>query len=168
MLLFIPLCVISLVAAGVRVSFDMGVNHTMGYESYMVSRNIFVESGAGVTLGAVLSGFEGILAVIFIVYILKAVNKFYKAKTGSVFSVKYTAIAATLAAISGVYSYITPVIKAYCYGMYIDDTVKNMAYKTLSDNWELVQGYSNIALIISVALLVHSFIKINRKADIEL
>lgn len=166
--LFIPLCVISVIAAGVRVWLDMGVNYMMGYESYLVSRNILIENGSAIALGAVLSAIEGALAAIFVVYILKSVNRFYREKTGGGYSIKYTAISVTFVAISGVYSYITPVIKAYCYGRYIDDTVKNMALKTLSDNWELAQGYSNIALIISVVLLVHSLIKINRKADIEL
>lgn len=167
-LLFIPLCVISLVAAGVRVSFDMGVNHTMGYESYMVSRNTLVESGTAITIGAILSAAEGALAAVFVGFILGAVNKFYSSKTRDILPKKYTVFAMSLAAIAGVYSYITPVIKAYCYSQYINDTLKNIHYKDLSDTWELAQGYSNIALIISVALLIHSFIRIKRKADIEL
>ncbi|MBE6623907.1 MAG: hypothetical protein E7621_06980 [Ruminococcaceae bacterium] len=166
--LFIPLCVISVISAGVRIWLDMGVNYMMGYESYLVSRNILIENGSAIALGTVLSAAEGALAVVFIGYILRSANKFYKEKTGAGYSSKYTVVSATLVAISGVFSYITPIVKAYCYGRYIDNTVKNMAFKTFSDNWELAQGYANIALIISVALLVHSVIKINRKADIEL
>jgi hypothetical protein len=166
--IFIPLCVISLITAALRSVLDMGVNYTMGYESYMVSRNILVENGQGIFFGALLSAIEGTAAAVFIVYILKIANKFIVAKTGKAYSVIYTGISASLVAISGVYSLIAPVVKAFCYSKYINDNVNFAAYKGISDGWELAQGYANIALIISVALLVHSIVKIKRKVDIEL
>ena len=146
----------------------MGVNYTMGYESYMVSRNTLVENGSAVFTGAVLSAVEGVISVLFVLAIIKAANSFYKENVGSLLPSRYSAISMALVGISSLFSFITPLIKAEYFSKFINDTFKYAHYEQLSERWELIQGYSNIALIISVVLLVHSFIRIRRKVDIEL
>ena len=165
---FIPLCIVSLISTAARTWFDMGVNYTMGYESYMVSRNTLVENGSAVFTGAVLSAVEGVISVLFVLAIIKAANSFYKENVGSLLPSRYSAISMALVGISSLFSFITPLIKAEYFCKFINDTFKYAHYEQLSERWELIQGYSNIALIISVVLLVHSFIRIRRKVDIEL
>ena len=108
------------------------------------------------------------ISVLFVLAIIKAANSFYKENVGSLLPSRYSAISMALVGISSLFSFITPLIKAEYFCKFINDTFKYAHYDQLSERWELIQGYSNIALIISVVLLVHSFIRIRRKVDIEL
>lgn len=165
---FLPLAAVSLVSTVFFTYCGAGINYLMGYESYLLQRNVLVENGTAIVIGAVLSAAEAILFVLFMLFTAGSAAKTYADVSGKYFSPLPPVIISAVLGLCSIFSGIAPLIKAKYYYEYINDTLVNASYSGLSDMWADAQAVGNAVLIVVVCVLAYWFIKTGRKADIEL
>lgn len=165
---FVPLAVVSVVSAYVRMVFDEGVNYRMDYESYLSSMNKLVDNGKAVFVGGALSLAEGALFAILLALLLNAASKKYKELTGHGLGTAPTVVCAAACSLVSVFVYVAPYIKAAIYNVYINDTLTKAHLEGVWENAELAQGFGNVALIIFTLLLIWTVVGMRKRADFEL
>lgn len=164
----VPLCAVSVLRVIYQFLCEAGINEIMGYESYVSFRFSPLENGNAVWILAALCLAESVLFFLLVRRIILCAAEDYENTCGKPFLTGGTLFFALFQTAVSVLAAVLPLCKAYCYHLYINDTLVHREALRYTESFELAQGLSSMSVLIITALFALYLYTLSRKADMEL